>query len=171
MPGSSTIARIFPRVLAIALSSLALGACTAGLDREDGGRTYVILGFGVITVNLPDATNMATVVDSWTVGFQYASEPAPSLGLGYLRATTYYVPSNYGYVSDVVASRPAAQQTARADSLGLDYLRATSHEASLAFGYSDGQTPGQARQILAESAAPVRLDGQLVRGGIEALGD
>ena len=159
MPGTVSIAKLIPWLLAIALCSLAIGGCATRLEDRDGARAYVILGFGVITIEPPDRTNTATIIDSRVFGIQFATEPSPSLGVGYLRATTYYVPSNFGYLADAADSRRSLAQAVSAPSLGLDYLRATTYDGSSNLGIMTGNSGDRPVPETDAPAQSVPLDG------------
>lgn len=61
------------------------------LQKEER-RSFLILGFGIVTVEQPDEENLVTVVDQSSLGLYAGNQPGLKLGLGFQSSAVTSVP-------------------------------------------------------------------------------
>lgn len=91
----------FPVVVVAAATMMSsLSACALPLSDDGSATHYVILGFGIVSVQMPEHDNATAAISHQALGLMAASWPTSHIAFGYSAGTTIAIPGD----ADVLVS-------------------------------------------------------------------
>ena len=76
------------------------------IENNERKARFIILGFGIVSVEKPESTSQALVTDQTSIGLSAGSQPGLNFGIGYQNSTVTTVPANESDIYIDVSSRP-----------------------------------------------------------------